>query len=164
MSPWRRQVLVTDRDPKARAVAIWFGLAVLFRRWRLYHADGNSRRPCGNRPSLEAQYSFAFFLLIYIGVAAGLRQFRLVRELGDWAYRILFYVAGAALLLILDGILVSLVSLEPSSAFGISLLAVALVYLPLRDLVGRRLPAPAGTEGRRALPIGCRHRIWQVRS
>lgn len=135
------QVLATDRDPKARAVAIWFGLAVLFGAGgfiTLTAIPGALRRP----PILEAQYSFAFFLLIYLGVAAGLRQFRLF-ELGDWAYRILFYVAGAALLLVLDGALVSLVSLEPSSAFGISLLAVALVYLPLRDLIGRRLlPRP----------------------
>ena len=135
------QVLITDRDPKARAVAIWFGLAVLFGAGgfiTLTAIPGALRQP----PIVEAQYSFAFFLLIYIGVAAGLRQFRLF-ELGDWAYRILFYVAGAILLLVLDGFLVSLVSLDPSSAFGVSLLAVALVYLPLRDLIGRKLlPRP----------------------
>ncbi|WP_203292091.1 sensor histidine kinase [Maricaulis parjimensis] len=135
------QILVTDRDPKARAVAIWFGLAVLFGAGSfitLTAIPGALGRP----PIVQAQYSFAFFLLIYIGVAAGLRQFRLF-ELGDWAYRILFYVAGAVLLLVLDGVLVSLISLEPASAFGLSLLAVALVYLPLRDLIGRRLlPKP----------------------
>lgn len=135
------QILMTDRDPKARAVAIWFGLAVLFGAGSfiiLTAIPGALRRP----PIVEAQYSFAFFLLIYIGVAAGLRQFRLF-ELGDWAYRILFYVAGAILLLVLDGVLVSLISLDPSSAFGVSLLAVALVYLPLRDLIGRYLlPRP----------------------
>lgn len=135
------QILATGRDPKARAVAIWFGLAVLF------GAGGFITMTAipgafGLQAIIKAQYSFAFFLLIYIGVAAGLQRFRLF-ELGDWAYRILFYAAGAVLLLAIDAVLVSLVSLEPGSAFGVSLLAVALAYLPLRDIVGRRiLPRP----------------------
>ena len=135
------QILVTGRDPKARAVAIWFGLAVLF------GAGGFITMTAipdvfGMEAFIKAQYSFAFFLLIYIGVAAGLQRFRLF-ELGDWAYRILFYAAGAVLLLAVDAVLVSLVSLEPGSAFGASLLAIALAYLPLRDVIGRRvLPRP----------------------
>jgi len=135
------QILATGRDPKARAVAIWFGLAVLF------GAGGFITMTAipgvlGIDAIIKAQYSFAFFLLIYIGVAAGLQRFRLF-ELGDWAYRILFYAAGAVLLLAVDAVLVSLVSLEPGSAFGVSLLAIALVYLPLRDVIGRRvLPRP----------------------
>lgn len=135
------QILATGRDPKARAVAIWFGLAVLF------GAGGFITMTAipgvfGIEAFIKAQYSFAFFLLIYIGVAAGLQRFRLF-ELGDWAYRILFYAAGAVLLLAVDAVLVSLVSLEPGSAFGVSLLAIALAYLPLRDVIGRRvLPRP----------------------
>ncbi|MEA1941973.1 MAG: ATP-binding protein [Pseudomonadota bacterium] len=135
------QILATGRDPKARAVAIWFGLAVLF------GAGGFITMTAipsvfGIQAFIKAQYSFAFFLLIYIGVAAGLQRFRLF-ELGDWAYRILFYAAGAILLLAVDAVLVSLVALEPGSAFGISLLAIALAYLPLRDVIGRRvLPRP----------------------
>lgn len=136
------QILFTRRDPKARAVAIWFGLAVLFGAGGFITLTAIPGA-LGIPAVLDAHYSFAFFLLIYIGVAAGLRSFRLF-ELGDWAYRVLFYVAGAVLLLVLDGVLVSIISIDPGAAFGVSLLAVALVYLPLRDLIGRRLMPRVG--------------------
>jgi signal transduction histidine kinase len=135
------QIAVTGRDPKARAVAIWFGLAVLF------GAGGFITLTAipgvlGIPAPMDSHYSFAFFLLIYIGVAAGLQRFRLF-ELGDWAYRILFYAAGAVLLVAIDAALVSLIAIDPGPAFGVSLLATALIYLPLRDVIGRRiLPRP----------------------
>jgi len=135
------QIAVTGRDPKARAVAIWFGLAVLF------GAGGFITLTAipgvlGIPAPMDSHYSFAFFLLIYIGVAAGLQRFRLF-ELGDWAYRILFYAAGAIVLVAIDAVLVSLIAIDPGPAFGVSLLATALIYLPLRDVIGRRiLPRP----------------------
>lgn len=135
------QVIVTGHDPKARAVAIWFGLAVLF------GAGGFITMTAipgalGYESIIKSHYSFAFFLLIYIGVAAGLRRYRLF-ELGDWAFRILFYAAGAVILLALDAVLISAISLDPGPAFGLSLLAVAFLYLPLRDIAARRImPRP----------------------
>ena len=135
------QVAVTGRDPKARAVAIWFGLAVLFGAGGFIILTAVPSA-LGVKAALDSQYSFAFFLLIYIGVAAGLRRYRLF-ELGDWAFRILFYAVGALVLLVLDGVLISAISVDPGPAFGLALLTVAFIYLPLRDVIGRRiLPRP----------------------
>lgn len=139
------QFLATRRAPKARAVAIWFGLSVLF------GAGGfivTIALPSvlGQPVLFKAGYAFAFFLLIYIGVAAGLRQYRLF-ELGEWAFRILFYVVGTLILVALDAALIGLLSLRPGAAIGISLLAVGFLYLPLRDAIGRRfVPHPGLSE------------------
>lgn len=135
------QVIVTGRDPRARAVAVWFGLAVLFGAGGFITMTAIPAM-LGHEPIIKAHYSFAFFLLIYIGVAAGLRRYRLF-DLGDWAFRLLFYAAGALILLAVDGVLISVVSVEPGPAFALALLAVAFVYLPLRDIAAQRiLPRP----------------------
>jgi len=47
-------------------------------------------------------------------------------------------MVGAALLLALDAVLALAMSLERVQAFGISLIAVAFLYLPLRDVLARR--------------------------
>lgn len=139
------QFFATSRAPKDRAVAIWFGLSVLF------GAGGfivliALPSVLGQPAPVKAGYAFACFLLIYIGVAAGLRQYRLF-ELGEWAFRILFYVVGTLILVALDAALIGLLSLRPGAAIGISLLAVGFLYLPLRDAVARRfVPSPGLSE------------------
>src|SRR5690606_19078415 len=60
-------------------------------------------------------------------------------ELGDWAYRILFYMLGAFVLLALDAALIAGLNLDFAPALAISLLLLALVYLPLREWVRQRL-------------------------
>ncbi|WP_339748706.1 ATP-binding protein [uncultured Maricaulis sp.] len=139
------QFLATAKAPKDRAVAIWFGLSVLFGAGGFI---GLIALPAvlGHPAPIKAGYAFACFLLIYIGVAAGLRQYRLF-ELGEWAFRILFYVVGTLILVALDAALVGLLSLRPGPAIGISLLVVGFLYLPLRDAVARRfVPQPGLSE------------------
>lgn len=135
------QLLHSRRDPTQRAIALWLGLAILF------GAGGfivTTAAPSvfNGAPLIPAVYSFGFFLLIYIGIAAGLRRFRLF-ELGEWAYRVFFYVVGSALLVLVDITLVILLPIGPGMAFGAALIIVALVYLPLRDVFARMLlPRP----------------------
>ena len=78
------QFLATARLPKDRAVATWFGLSVLFGAGGFI---GLIALPSvlGQPTPIKAGYAFSCFLLIYIGVAAGLRQYRLF-ELGEWAF------------------------------------------------------------------------------
>jgi len=139
------QFIATERAPRDRAVAIWFGLSVLFGAGGFI---GLIALPSvlGQPTPIKAGYAFACFLLIYIGVAAGLRHYRLF-ELGEWAFRILFYVVGTLILVSLDAALIGLLSLRPGAAIGISLLAVGFLYLPLRDAVARHfVPRPVLSE------------------
>lgn len=130
------QYIAARHAPTARAITVWFGLAVLFGAggFIVLNAVPNT---FGYPPLLRAEYAFCFFGLIYIGVAAGLRRYRLF-ELGEWAFRILFYAAGTAVLVAFDAALVFLFPIGPGSAFGLSLLLVAFAYLPLRDGLARR--------------------------
>lgn len=131
------QVFVNRRDPMARAMLGWFGLAVLI------GAGGFGLTVTlpillGSSPTISQGYAFLFFLAIFVGLAMAIARYRLF-ELSEWSFRILFYVGGAVLLLVLDAALIFVAALERTPALGLSLAIVGLVYLPLRDAIGRWL-------------------------
>jgi two-component system sensor histidine kinase DevS len=136
------QLMATKRAPRDRAIAIWFGLSVLFGAGGFITLNALPQ-VLGFPVVIKAGYAFMFFMLIYIGVAAGLRKYRLF-ELGEWAFRILFYVVGSLALVLLDVALVGLLSIGPGIALGVALLAVGFLYLPLRDALGRRFTSRPG--------------------
>lgn len=131
------QYWATRRDATARAVAIWFGLSVMLGAGAFITLVALPN-VIGVPARMEAGYAFAFFLIIYVGVAAGLRRYRLF-ELGEWAFRILFYLAGGLLLLAIDAALITVIALDPAAALSLALLAVAFIYMPLRDLIARKV-------------------------
>lgn len=59
----------------------------------------------------------------------------------------LFYVGGAVLMVMLDAFLIFALSLERAPALGVSLMAVGLFYLPLRDALRRRIVGRAVDHG-----------------
>ncbi|MEN0654266.1 ATP-binding protein [Hyphobacterium sp. WM6] len=131
------QFVATRGDPKGRAILIWFGVSVVIGAgsFILLVALPNTFM----KPSvILAEYAFAFFLIIYLGVAAGLRRYRLF-ELEEWSFRVLFYALGAVFLIALDAALIFLLSLGQATALGVSLLLVAFLYLPFRDVLFRAL-------------------------
>jgi signal transduction histidine kinase len=136
------QFLATARAPRDRAIAIWFGLSVLFGAGGFITLNALPQ-VLGFPVVIKAGYAFIFFMLIYIGVAAGLRQYCLF-ELGEWAFRILFYTIGSLALVALDAALVGLLSIGPGVALGVALLAVGFLYLPLRDALGRYFTSRPG--------------------
>jgi len=79
-------------------------------------------------------------VVIYLGLAFGLSRYRLF-ELGDWAYRVLFYSIGTVLLVCVDAALVVLLDLDNGPALALSLLLVGFLYLPTRDWIWRRITA-----------------------
>lgn len=130
------QFFATRGDPKGRAILIWFGVSVVLGAgsFILLVALPNTFL----KPSvILAEYAFAFFLIIYLGVAAGLRRYRLF-ELEEWSFRVLFYAMGAVFLIALDAGLIFLLSLGQIEALSVSLLLVAFLYLPFRDVLFRR--------------------------
>lgn len=130
------QVFVSRKDPAAMAAARWLGLSVIVGAGAFI---GNVAVPIalGRAPFLDPRYSLGFFVIIYVGMAVGLRRHKLF-ELDQWAFRILFYLSAGAAMLALDGLLITALGAAPSTALGVSLLIVAFAYLPFRDVLWRR--------------------------
>lgn len=124
-------------DATARAALGWFALAVAVGAGA-FVITIVAPNVLGIAPTISQGYAFPLFLLIYAGLALGVARYRLF-ELGDWAFRILFYLFGAVLLILLDAALIYAVAVERAPAFGLSLLIVAFLYLPLRAVLGQRL-------------------------
>lgn len=129
------QFWATKRDPKARASLTWLGLSVLLGAGAF--VVFNTVPLLLKTTPLNQGYAFTFFLIIYFGLAAGLTQYRLF-EVGQWAFRLLFYAVGALALVAFDATLIYLLGMDRLPALGLALLAVGFVYLPLRDYFWRK--------------------------
>lgn len=137
------QYFATRGDPISRAALGWLGIAVAVGAGA-FVVTIIAPNLLGIGPLLGQGEAFLFFLLIYVGVALGVARYRLF-QLDEWAFRILFYVVGVVALLVLDAVLIFTIIEERVPAFALSLLLVALLYLPLRDflarwILGRREP------------------------
>jgi signal transduction histidine kinase len=130
------QAFASRKDPAAMAATRWLGLSVIVGAGAFI---GNVAVPIafGMSPFLDPRYSLGFFVIIYVGMAVGLRRHKLF-ELDQWAFRILFYLSAGAAMLALDGLLITALGAAPSTALGVSLLIVAFAYLPFRDVLWRR--------------------------
>lgn len=124
-------------NPRDRAALGWLGLAVVVGAGA-FVATVTAPNLLGIGSIISQGDAFLFFLLVYVGVALGVARFRLF-QLDEWAFRILFYVMGVLLLLGLDALLIVTIIDERAPAFALSLLLVALIWLPLRDVLARRL-------------------------
>lgn len=141
------QFRATRGDPRDRAALSWLGLAVLVG-CGAFVMTVVAPHLLGLQAYLSQGASFMFFLLIYVGVALGVARFQLF-QLETWAFRILFYVAGVMLLLGIDALLIFTIVDDRAPAFALSLLIVALAWLPLRDTLARmvlRRQEPARAE------------------
>jgi signal transduction histidine kinase len=131
------QYFATRKDPVARAAIRWFALSVCLCAGT-FVSFVLLPNLFGIRPSVSQGYAFVMFGLLFVGVAIGVARYRLF-ELESWAFSILSYFGAAVLLLLLDAALISFVALDRPAAFALSLLVVALIYLPCRDWLSRRL-------------------------
>lgn len=131
------QIAAARGDPVQRAIAVWLSACVVIGAGG-FIATLAAPITFGARPLIPVQYAFAFFLIIYAGLAIGLLRYR-VFGLGRWAYQVLFTVAAAIAVLAVDAALILLVSLDPARAIGLSLFLVAVAYLPARAWLWSRL-------------------------
>ncbi|MHC9236526.1 sensor histidine kinase [Pseudooceanicola sp. 502str34] len=131
------QVWATRGDPHSRAALRWFGLSVLLGAGGFVGMVALPQA-LGLAPQMSQGHAFLLFLLIYVGLALGVARYRLF-ELERWAYDILFYAGGVAILLLLDAALIWAVALDQLPAFSLALMAVAFLYLPMRERLGRML-------------------------
>jgi two-component system sensor histidine kinase DevS len=128
---------VTRNSPDDRAVLGWLGLSVAFSIC-IFAFLSLAPGLLGLNSPLAQHYAAGAIVLIYAGLALGLRRYRLF-ELGDWSYRILYYTVGAFLLLALDAALIAFLNLDLAPALAVSLLLVGLLYLPLRDWLWQKI-------------------------
>ncbi len=129
---WRR----TTGDPAARAVLRWFAVSVLTGCGAFIGLTALVSS-IGGLPPIPQGYAFGFFVLMYAGLAVGLRQYR-VFDLDQWAYRILFWGLLVAAFVAVD---LALIGTASSSAARTLVMALflALGTFPLRRWVWSRL-------------------------
>jgi signal transduction histidine kinase len=133
------QWFVNRRDPRARAALSWLGLSVIIGAGAFVSLI-IAPILFATAPAMQQGYAFGFFLLIYAGLALGVGRYRLF-DLSEWAFRVLFYTGGMLLLLAIDASLILLLHIQQPTSFGIALLAVGFVYLPLRGNLWNRFVA-----------------------
>lgn len=128
------QLYLSRRNPLGRAALGWFGLSILLGTAVFVFAIALPVL-LGLEPQAKQAHAFAIILLIHGGLAIGVARYRLF-DLGIWSFRLMSYLIGGFLLIALDAILIYVVAIERIPAFGIALLAVGMLYLPLRNVLG----------------------------
>lgn len=129
---WRR----SRGDPLERAGLRWFTLSCLVG-CSLFIGLIIVPMVLGLFPPLPQGYAFGFFLIMHCGLALGLVRYRLF-GVDEWAYRIWTWSAGAALVVMLDLLLIALFNTAPWVSFSIALLIAGWIYFPLRQWLWER--------------------------
>lgn len=132
LAQWR----MSRHDPLARAALRWLALSILLG-CSLFLVLVPGYSALGLTPSLSQSYAFGFFLIMYLGIALGLRRYRLF-DIDEWAYRILLWAGGAMAVIALDVVLL-LAGLQQVLSLGVSLLIAGWLYFPFRQWLWRRL-------------------------
>jgi signal transduction histidine kinase len=123
-------------DPRARAALRWLGLSVALGAGA-FTLSIAAPLLLGFGTAISQGYAFLFFVVIYVGLALGLRRYRLF-ELNAWAFRIFFFMGATLAFLALDATLIWILNFGERSALGLALAAVIFLYLPTREWMWRR--------------------------
>ncbi|WP_172449847.1 sensor histidine kinase [Porphyrobacter sp. HT-58-2] len=135
------QVRAARHDPVDRAIALWLGASVIIGAGG-FIALVALPSALLKAPFIAHEYGFGLFSIIYAALTVALLRYR-VFGLGRWAFQLLFLAAAVLSVLLIDGVMIVWLALDPARATGITLLLIALTYLPARNylwvkLVGRR--------------------------
>jgi len=133
MVQWRK----SRRAPIDRAALRWFMLSTLVG-CGLFVFLMVGGGVLGWIPPLAQGYAFGFFLIMYVGLALGLRRHRLF-ELDEWAWRVLLWVGGALAVFAFDAALILALRLDPAASLGLALLACGWLYFPARQWLWQRI-------------------------
>lgn len=129
---WRH----TDKRPLERAALRWFILSV-FVACTLFMLTNVLPLMLSTKALLPVGYAFGFLLIMYVGIALGLRRYRLF-DIDEWSYRVLLWVSGATLVIVLDALLI-FSGVVDSASLGITLLVCGWLYFPLRQWLWQRI-------------------------
>ncbi|GAB4042755.1 MAG: hypothetical protein Fur0014_15150 [Rubrivivax sp.] len=145
VAQWR----ASREEPLARAALRWFALSTLVG-CSLFIVFVPGHSLLGWLPPLSQGYAFGFFLIMYVGIALGLRRYRLF-DVDAWAYRIWLWVAGAGLVIACDLLLLTL-GVQQMLSLGGALLVAGWLYFPLRQWLWQRLVARTASSVEALLP------------
>lgn len=129
---WRK----TRGHPLDRAALRWFILSIVVG-CSLFVFSVYGAAILGFSPALSQGYAFGFFLIMYIGIALGLRHYRLF-DMDEWAFRVFLWVGGASAVIALDIVLIY-TGLAQEVSLGISLLVCGWLYFPFRQWLWQRI-------------------------
>lgn len=130
---WRR----SRGAPLHRASLRWFILSMLVGSG-LFILLIITTASLGWLPPMPQGYAFGFFLFIYVGIALGLRRYRLF-ELDEWAFKMLLWVGGALSVVVVDALLILTLDWSAGPALGVSLWICSALYFPARQWLWLRL-------------------------
>jgi signal transduction histidine kinase len=136
-------------QPLDRAALRWFALSSLVGA-SLFILTMYLPSMLGWFAPLPQAYAFAFFLVMYVGIALGLGRYRLF-DLDEWAYRILLWLMGAAAVVLMDVALLYM-GLNHSVSLGLTLLLCGVFYFPFRQWLWRWLVKRRETNIEQLLP------------
>ncbi len=161
---WRR----SRGQPAERAALRWLALSALVG-CGMFVLMVVSVGVFGLFPPLEQGYAFGFFLIMFFGLALGVGRYRLF-ELDEWAYRVLLWAAGVALVVIIDAVLVLWLRWNATLSLGTTLLVCGALYLPARQWLWGRLVERGNASVEQMLPelvriafspsVAERERLW----
>jgi signal transduction histidine kinase len=123
--------------PLDRAALRWFSVSLLLGS-SLFILTFITTVTLGWLPPLPQGYAFGFFMLIYIGIALGLRRYRLF-NLDEWAWQMLVWVGGALAVVTVDALLIVALDWSAGAALGTSLWVCGLLYFPARQWLWQKL-------------------------
>lgn len=124
-------------SPIDRATLRWLALSTLVGSGLFVFSTVGSSL-LGLFPPLSQGYAFGYFLIIYVGLAFGLRRYRLF-DLDRWAYRILLWLAAALTVVLMDAAWIVWLRLDPALSLGVTLLICGWLYFPFRQWLWQRL-------------------------
>ncbi|NVO04940.1 MAG: hypothetical protein HXX19_02805 [Rhodoferax sp.] len=142
---WR----ATRGKPVERAALLWFALSSLAS-CSMFILLVYVPNVLGVFAPLPQAYAFGLFLVMYLGIALGLSKYRLF-DLGDWAYRVILWLAGIATVMAMDAVLLA-TGLGPSASLGTTVLLVGALYFPFRQWLLTRLLRRRGERLESLLP------------
>ena len=142
---WR----ATRGKPVERASLLWFALSSLVS-CSLFVLLEYVPSFFGWFAPLPQAYAFGLFLVMYLGIALGLSKYRLF-DLGEWAYRVILWLAGIAAVMAMDAALLT-AGLGPSLSLGSTVLLVGALYFPFRQWLMQRLLRRRGARLESLLP------------
>lgn len=131
------QYFKTAGEPRDRAIIMWFGISVAVSA-RIFVLINIIPVVFGIEVENPVHYVYLIFWIIYIGFGLGVARYKLF-ELDSWAFRVMFYLGGVAIIIDLGAIMVLIMSLNLITGFGLAVLAVGVSYFPYRKAMFNRL-------------------------
>lgn len=130
------QLWLSRKNHHGRAALTWLGMSMIF--------GGGAFVVFNTIPvllkikPLNQGYSFVFLLFIFLGIAAGLTQFRFFKW-ARWVFYFCFYTFGVVAFSLLYSGFVLVFKLDRWPAVVLGLFLILILYMPLRDSVWQSL-------------------------